>query len=350
MGQLKANFSLNGRLNWEVHSLKKSWLEQNIKEFKSSHSSSSPGKIDISITQKKQLEIPSDVENVSQGIDGLSDCIFIHDKYSSKKASFQMTHSGYIFFVEEGFTFYYYAALLDALIKLIAFRKGIVSLHASAIKKDNCVSIFTAGRRMGKTIMILNILNQNNDVEILADDALMMTQEGKIIPYLRGIDLFSYLPIPMSYLTYREKLKRKLARLSRKFMPLPNRITTKIINRFFLVRMNLASHGHGRSSQFESVDRTYILKKHVKSDSRMSEISENNAKKFIGESSYVEIKEYQSLFAQVCTIFPDSRFSELIISYTDFQREIDHISSNTKYEELLLAEDFSDIEKIALVI
>ena len=223
-------------------------------------------------------------------------------------------------------------------------------MHASAIKKDNRISIFAAGRRMGKTTMILNILNQNKDVEILADDALMMTREGEIIPYLRGIDLFSYLPIPSSYLSSSEKLKRKLARNFRKFMPLPNKIKSKIINRLFLVRMNLGFHSHGRSGKLETADCAYILKKHVKSDSRISEISKDNAKKFIGESSYVEIKEYQSLFAQVCAVFPDSKFSELIISYTDFQLEIDHISSITKYQELLLAEDFSDIEKIARAI
>lgn len=350
MGLLDANFSLGGKLYWKVSSQRQDWITQNIGEFKSSHISERIEDFNIVIQQFEKIQIPTDAIQVSEEIECLANQIFIQDKYSSRKVCIAAVDHFYQVQVEQGFTFHYYAALLDALIKLIAFRKGVIALHASAIKKDNCVSIFTAGRRMGKTTMILNILNQNNDVEILADDALMMTQEGKIIPYLRGIDLFSYLPIPMNYLNSIEKLKRKLARLSRKFVPLPSRITTKIINRFFLVRMNLASHGHGRSSQLKSVDQTYILKKHVKSDSRISEISKDNAKKFIGESSYVEIKEYQSLFAQVCAVFPDSKFSELIISYTDFQQEIDHISSITKYQELLLAEDFSDIEKIARAI
>ena len=214
-------------MSWEVHSLKKAGLSKISKSLSPHIALHLPGKIDVSITQKKQLEIPSDVENVSQGIDGLSDCIFIHDKYSSKKASFQMTHSGYIFFVEEGFTFYYYAALLDAFIKLIAFNKGIVALHASAMEKDRKISVFAAGRRVGKTTIILNILQQNQGVQILADDALMITEEGKIIPYLRGIDLFSYLPIPSNYLTSNEKFKRNFAKFFHKFILL----TTNIKNR-----------------------------------------------------------------------------------------------------------------------
>lgn len=216
MGILNIGFTIGGELNWDVQSKNEDWLNRNIKEFKSSHKDFVVDvNSDISVKEVDKINLDEEAINVSEGIYCLPDSIYINDKFSNKKAHFIIRKQGYKLDVESGFTFHYYAALLDAFIKIVAFKKDIITLHASAIKKEDKVSVFGAWRRMGKTTAILNILAQDNTVQVLADDAVMMTAKGQLIPYLRGIDLYPYLPIPNNYLSTKDKLKEVLLEVFR---------------------------------------------------------------------------------------------------------------------------------------
>ena len=70
-------------------------------------------------------------------------------------------------------------------------------------------------------------------------------------------------------------------------------------------------------------------------------------RKLIGESSYYEILEYQALFVKACAVFKDSKFSELVVSYDAFQKQVDRIVGNANGMELLLAENYSDIQRVS---
>ena len=136
-------FSLSTLFFWKVESVDSDWLNQNIKEFKSSQRNNvSPVDWDIQIKQVVNINLEYSAKNVSEGIYCLAESIFIKDKFSNKKAHFKIKNKGYELDIEKGFTFHYYAALLDAFIKIIAFQKGIVTLHASAIRRENKVLVF----------------------------------------------------------------------------------------------------------------------------------------------------------------------------------------------------------------
>ena len=350
--EITIEFSLSTFLNWKVVSNNKNWLDQNIQEFRSSYKESLGDDVyDISIAQVEKINIDKSTVNVSEGIYCVSESVYITDKFSSKKAHFQSAKNGYKFYVEQGFTFHYYAALLDAFIKIIAFQKDIIALHASAIQKENKVSVFGAWRRMGKTTAILNILAQDITAQVLADDAVMITAQGQLIPYLRGIDLYPYLPISKGYLSTKNILKRYLAK-GINYLPLiPNFLSNKLIKRFLLPRLNLAVHGHGVSIESIGVDYFYALKKHLKTQTQITTISAAELKNFIGRSSYFEIIEYQAIFEMVCSIYPESNFSKLIIDYKTFQDKVSHaISSDSSTIELNFANDYSDIEDLKSII
>lgn len=347
MGQSTANFSLGGILNWNVNSIEDIWLKRNIEEFRSSYCDKRSENLDFTVVQVQKIEVPETAVKTVQNMHSLSDSVFIKDKSSEKRASIQIHTNGYRFLVEKGFTFHYYAALLDAFIKLFAFNKDIVALHASAMRKDDKVSVFAAWRRIGKTTLVLNALYQNNDLNILADDALMITNQGTIIAYLRGIDLFPYLPIPNQYLSFKNKSKRRLFKIFKKLMPLPTKLKSRILNRFFLVRINLASFGHGLFSKPIKIDKAYALKKHSGANSEIKTVSHDYLKKFVGESSYNEISEYQDLFSKVCSVFPDSPFEQFVISYDEFQEKIDAALNNMVSLELLMSENYDDIQSLS---
>lgn len=345
-------FSLSTFLNWKVVSNNKNWLDQNIQEFKSSHQDSLGGAVyDISVKQVDEINIDKEVINVSEGVYCVPEGIYITDKFSNKKAYFQIAKKGYKFYVEQGFTFHYYAALLDAFVKIIAFNKGIVTLHASAIKKGDKVIVFGAWRRMGKTTAILNILAQDTTIKVLADDAVMITEKGQLIPYLRGIDLYPYLPIPKGYLSTKNIFKRCLAK-GVNYLPLiPKFLSNKLVKRFLLPRLNLAIHGHGVTIESIGVDSFYALKKQLKTQTQITPISATELKFFLGRSSYFEIIEYQAIFEMVCSVYPESRFSELIIDYKTFQDKVNHaIRSDSSTLELNFANDYSDIEDLKSII
>ena len=345
-------FSLSTFLNWKVVSNNKDWLGQNIKEFKSSNQDTLGDVVyDISVEQVKEIIINQDAKNVSEDIYCLPEGIYIKDKYSNKKIHFQIVNNDYKLDVENGFTFHYYAAILDAFIKIIAFNKGIVTLHASAIKKEDKVFVFAAWRRMGKTTAILNILAQDHTVQVLADDAVMITAKGQLIPYLRGIDLYPYLPISNKYLSTRDKLKRRFAKVLEGFPLLPVKLVNKILKRFLLPRLNLAIHGHGSLIETIAVDQFYAIKKHLKTKTQKNNIPTAELKNFIGRSSYFEIIEYQVMFEMACSVYPESEFSKLIIDYKTFQDKVNHvISSDSLMLELNLSNNYSDIKDLISII
>ena len=345
-------FSLSTFLKWTVSSINKDWLEQNKQEFKSSQKDTLGDVVyDISVKEVDKINLDEEAINVSEGIYCLLDSIYINDKFSNKKAHFKIRKEGYKLDVESGFTFHYYSALLDAFIKIVAFKKDIITLHASAIKKEDKVSVFGAWRRMGKTTAILNILAQDNTVQVLADDAVMMTAKGQLIPYLRGIDLYPYLPIPNNYLSTKDKLKRSLARGLQGLPLLPEALTNKILKRFLLPRLNLAMHGHGALIDSIAVNSFYAIKKHLKPKTRKSSITAVELKNFIGRSSYFEIIEYQAIFEMACSVYPESEFSKLLINYKTFQDKVNQvISSDSKTLELNLANNYSDIKDLTSII
>ena len=345
-------FSLSTLLYWNIESDNNSWLNQNIQEFKSSQRDTLEHVTwDIQVKQVDKIILDQDIKNVSEGISCLPENIYIKDKFSNKKAHFQIGKQGYNLIVESGFTFHSYAALLDAFIKIIAFNKGIVTLHASAIKKENKVSVFGAWRRMGKTTAVLNILSQDNTVQVLADDAVMITSSGQLIPYLRGIDLYPYLPIPSIYLSVKDKLKRRLAKGLQSFYLLPKTIASKVLKRFLLPRLNLAVQGHGALIDSIKVDSYYAIKKHLKEKTQKKTITVAELKNFIGRSSYFEIIEYQAIFEMACSLYPESNFSNLIIDYKTFQEKVNQvISSESSMLELNLANDYTDIENLISII
>ena len=350
--EITIEFSLSTFLNWRVTSNNKNWLNQNIQEFRSSYKESLGGAVyDISIAQVKKISIDKNAVNVSEAIYCLSNSIYIKDKYTDKKMHFQVGKDDYKLELEQGFTFHYYAALLDAFIKIIAFQKDIIELHASAIQKENKVFVFGAWRRMGKTTAILNVLAQDITVQVLADDAVMITAQGQLIPYLRGIDLYPYLPIPKSYLSKKNKLKRRLAKGVNGLPLLPKVLSNKILKRFLLPRLNLAAHGHGISTESTGVDSFYALKKHLNTKTQKNEITASELKNFIGRSSYFEIIEYQAIFEMACSVYPESEFSKLIIDYKTFQDKVNHvISSDCEMLELNIAKDYSDIKDLKSII
>ena len=352
MGELKVCFTIGEALNWKIKSNSKNWIDQNIKEFKSSHQDTLGDVVyDISVEQVNKINIDQDAKNVSEGIYCLPESIYIKDEYSNKKAHFQIRNNNYKLDVESGFTFHYYAAILDAFIKIIAFNKDIITLHASAIKKGDTVSVFGAWRRMGKTTAILNILAQDDTVQVLADDAVMITAKGQLIPYLRGIDLYPYLPIPNSYLSARDKLKRHFAKGLQGFPLLPRNLVNKISKRFLLPRLNLATHGHGSLIETIAVDKFYAIKKHLKMKTQQNNIQSTEFKNFIGRSSYFEIIEYQAIFEMACSVYPESEFSKLIIDYKTFQDKVnDVISSDSLMLELNFSNDYSDIKDLISII
>ncbi|RKE98832.1 hypothetical protein [Ichthyenterobacterium magnum] len=351
-GATNIGFSLSTLLHWKVESNNSSWLNENISEFKSSQQDSLNNVTwDICVKQVGEINLDRDAKNVSEGIYCLHESIYIIDKFSNKKAHFKIKNKSYELDVETGFTFHYYAALLDAFIKIIAFQKGIVTLHASAIKRANKVSVFAAWRRMGKTTAILNILNKEDTIQVLADDAVMITKEGKLIPYLRGIDLYPYLPIPQNYLRINDKLKRHLAKFLQNFPLLPNKLRSKVIKRFLLPRLNLAVFGHASLIESVEVDNFYAIKKHLKGITQKNNITASELKNFIGRSSYFEIIEYQAIFEMVCSVYPKSNFSKLIIDYKTFQDKVNHvISSDSIMLELNLSKDYSDIKDLISII
>ena len=353
MGQATTiEFSLSTFLNWKVVSNDKEWLDQNIKEFKSSQKDTLGNMTyDLSVEQVESITTAQTAKNVSEGIYCLPECLYIQDKYSNKKIHFQITNKAYKLEVERGFTFHYYAAILDGFIKIMAFNKGIVTLHASAIKKQDKVSVFGAWRRMGKTTVILNILTQDHSVQVLADDAVMITEKGQLIPYLRGIDLYPYLPIPNSYLSKKDKFKRRVAKGLQGLPLLPRKLINKIVKRFLLPRLNLAMHGHGALIESVAIDYFYAVKKHVHTKTQKNNIAAAELKNFIGRSSYFEIIEYQVMFEMACSVYPESHFSELIIDYKSFQDKVNQvISSDSSMLELNLSKDYSDISELNTII
>ncbi|MEM6894842.1 MAG: hypothetical protein AAF554_14205 [Bacteroidota bacterium] len=344
MGQQETiQFSLSSKLLWSVTSDDSEWLEKNITEFRSSKASTSVvAAINIEVKQVNGIDSSKTVVTVSEGISCSPESIYIKDKFSNKKIHFQISEQQYVFEVERGFTFHYYAAILDAIIKIIAFKKDILAIHASAIRLDNQVSVFAAWRRIGKTTIVLNLLKENKDIEILADDAVMLTMEREIIPYLRGIDLFPYLPIPQNYLGLGERIQRKLGKFLETFPILPKSIKQKVLKRFLLPRLNLAVHGHGIMQGKSSVDFFYILKKQIGA-SALDKISFEDFCEFVGRSSYFEIMEYQAIFEMACSIYPNSGFSELLVTYEAFQNKVNSLFVNSKILELRLSDDYSDL-------
>jgi hypothetical protein len=349
MGILKVGFTIGSFLNWEIQSEKEDWLNRNIKEFKSSQKDFTEEVVfDLLVKESDKIILDEGAKNVSEGIYCLPESIYIKDKHSHKMAHFQIGNNGYMLDVENGFTFHYYVALLDAFIKIIAFKKDIITLHASAIKKEDQVHVFGAWRRMGKTTAILNILAQDHTVQVLADDAVMITAKGQLIPYLRGIDLYPYLPISNNYLSTTDKLKRGLAKGLQGLPLVQGKLTNKVIKRFLLPRLNLAMHGHGALINSIEVDHFYAIKKHLKSKTQKNNITVDELKNFLGRSSYFEIIEYQALFEMACSVYPESEFSKLIIDYKTFQDKVNQfISSESNMLELNLADDYSDISELA---
>ena len=204
---------------------------------------------------------------------------------------------------------------------------------------------------MGKTTAVLNILNQDDTVQVLADDAVMITKKGNLIPYLRGIDLYPYLPIPRNYLSLRDKIKRHFAKIFQNFPLLPNSLRNRVLKRFLLPRLNLATLGHGNLAELVPIDYFYAIKKHFKTKTQKSNISVDEIKNFIGRSSYFEIIEYQVIFEMVCSVYPKSDFSKLIIDYKTFQNKVNQvISSDSAMLELNLSKDYSDIKDLISIV
>lgn len=351
MGILKVRFTIGDFFNWRIQSENADWLNQNIREFKSAYQDVNDEEAcDVLIQQVEHITVLKDALNVSEDIFCLSEQVYIKDKFSNKILNFKIEEHHFSMQVEKGFTFHYYAALLDGFIKIIAFKKGLVVLHASAIKKGNEVYVFGAWRRMGKTTTILNILTQDKTVQVLADDAVILTANGDIIPYIRGIDLYPYLPIPNSYLTLKDRLKRRMAKGFQHLPLLSKKLNNKIIKRFLLPRVNLAKFEHGDIKPVK-INRYYSIRKHLKSQTEQREITEIELKAFIGRSSFFEIIEYQAIFEMVYSVYPESPFSKLLIDYKTFQDKVNHvISGGSTMLELNLSNDYSDISELGNII
>ena len=340
-------FSLGTKLNWKVSSNDSVWRVENINEFKLSHTVSSSPKLDFEVKQIGQLKIKADALIVSSNVVCSTNELIVIDDITNKKLGIVYNKSGYSIFVEQGYSFFKYAAILDGFIKLLAFGKGIISLHASSVLLNNKVLVFGSWRRVGKSTLLLNLLRHNNDVQILADDAVFVTKEGDIIPYLRGIDLYPYLPISSRYLSAKEKGQRIAAKIMTKIPLLPKKVTSKIIKKFFLPRVNLARFITPQSMVSEP-QTLYMVNRGTHSKSVINKTSPDFSKSFFGKSSYFEMIEYQAMIDMLCSKYPDSPFADLLVEYKEFQGCVDKALAHCdELYELSISNDYSDLKELS---
>src|SRR5690606_29530164 len=219
--------------------------------------------------------------------------LIFQEASTQKKMSIKALDKGFEILVEEKFPFFRYAAILDGFIKILAFRKGIVSLHASAIIINNRSFVFGSWRRIGKSTIIVQLLMSKGTAQIIADDAVFLTNEGKIIPYLRGIDLYPYLPVPIDYLSNKERLQVLIAKNLKRIPGLPKQLVTKGIKKLFLPRINFGEFLNTPLKYPITPDVFYKLNRNTDNFSSINKVSSTSISSFYGRSSYYEMSEYQ---------------------------------------------------------
>ena len=334
-------FSLGDRLFWKISSSDSSWLKKNEIEFCSAKRDRiSSNKLHFEIEESKSI---SQEEN--------SSTLLINDKYSVKKIQLSIENNRYRIAIEKGFTFYYYAAFLDALIKLIALQKGIVPLHASALQHNTTCFIFCAYRRVGKTTVLLNLFKQNDELRILADDVVFLDKKGSILPYQRGIDLYPYLPISKKYIGSKERTQRILASIIQSLPFLSASIKTRIVKHSFLPRLNFAHFDPESSNEMDCMKKVFML---TISQSKKTSIQHKDRKALmvdVAKSSYIEIEEYQNIFVKHQEKYEDSSFIDLISNENEFLEKVNQALRNTsEFSELDLSSDYSELNELNRII
>ena len=197
---------------------------------------------------------------------------------------------------------------------------------------------------MGKSTLALNILEKYPDAKILADDVSFIDSDSLLIPFLRGIDMYPYLPINRIYLTRNEFLKRKLSSIL--FNLFPNRkVIEKLIRRFFLPRINFArfmeSNYLKNRFEIENIFLLTVIKN--ENDFQQFDNTEIIETQFLANSSFYEIKEYHDILEVVISTFPNSNFKKLFLSKNAYTEQVEFITNNVQNRVISLPSDYSNI-------
>lgn len=346
------NYKLNEDISWVITSEDVNWLKENDKEFASCKTNVNLRSPILRIDDVARIEFPTQGIGVSKGVLIFENVIFLEDEKTNKRLEIiALSQKEFKIRIETGFTFHYYAAILDAFIKLIAIPYGLVSIHASAILIDKSLNIFCAWRRMGKTTVALNLLN-NNEIKFLADDAVFVGEKGNLIPYLRGIDFYPYLPISKEFLSERDQLKRIIAKILELPFFIPRSIFSRISKRFFTPRLNLANIYSEPTYDLELPIRVHMIYKGKLPASKVRECGKSEIIKSIARSSYFELQEYHSLFEMQCAKFSNSKFSKLLINYTEFEKmvELNLGKPRNSFYEIILSDNYNDLKNLSEIL
>lgn len=345
---LSQNFHIGETIFWSISSNSSKWINANIEEFFSCKTEKNATKNSLNITCNKNNHLPSKAVMISKNLYYDSDCIYIEDKFKSDEfLSIRHTNNIVEIKVSENFTFYYYAKLVDELIKLIGVSKDLIFLHASShiFNKDE-VYAYCAWRRIGKTTIAL-FQKKHYKQTLLSDDALFIDIKNKtIIPYIRGIDLYSYLDIDKSLLSKKAVIQRHTARILMQ-IPLFKSIWFKIARRFFTPRLNIARIQETPTTYKPEKIKFFGLTIIKNDDLSIKKWDFNNAYRFFIDTAFDEINETLLIFKAVKSIYPSDKTTDLYINEVDFSEK--YKSLFTKEEDYFLIgipETYTDLDKI----
>lgn len=337
---IRAAFQTGNLIYWEVCSnVSDSFVNKNIDEFYSAYypGKSENAECNFSVNCVGILGIPQGASLIQEHVYLCRDTLFIKDKY--KKNGLLSIYIGGNIQIEvtRNFTFYYYAKLLDELIRTLAVQKNILFFHAGSYIKNGCLHLFGAWRRVGKTTVLLETMRRNK-VQMVSDDALLIdTVKREAYPYIRGIDFYYYLPLPENILTGMSLFKYNLSKLFIK-IPVAKKIIFRILKRYFTPRINLAKiQKPERTYSFAQIEFNALALNDKKINEQIP-WNINEAESFFKESSFHEFDELQKIFQSVININSDSGFKNLYINKESFMN---------KYKQYIQPEDTLFLLKIS---
>jgi len=141
------------------------------------------------INVESSIDLPADVAVIiNDSTYAFNNALYF--KYESKCLRITLNDAFYKIDVELGYSPIIVFCLMEALIRMYAVNYGILFLHASSFKYRDRVFVINAFGGVGKTNLLLDILERNG--VYLSDDMIAVNTKNRILPYRKRINLLHY--------------------------------------------------------------------------------------------------------------------------------------------------------------